>query len=69
MEKRKSSANSSLESKKFSIQYAIRSIKDIRKSELCKAGKHNWEYISKKGYENKDHYECKHCHEKKDVNN
>ena len=69
MKKTKSTADSSLENKKFSIQYAIRSIKYLRKSEMCRKGNQDWEYIPKKGYENKDHYECKHCHEKKAVKN
>jgi len=60
-------ANSSLKNQRFSIQYAIRSIKYLRKSELCKSGKHDWTYVFKKGYEFQDYYKCKQCNGKKSI--
>ena len=65
MKKRDRSTNSVFGNQKFSIQDAIKSIKHLRRSELCRSGKHEWTYISKKGYEKQDYYECKQCHERK----
>ena len=56
--------NSFIVTPRFSIQYAIRSIKYLRKSELCKANKHDGDFIPGKGFHNQDHYKCKPCGKK-----
>ena len=67
MRKNKGSISSFLSNQKFSIYYAIKSIKDLRKSELCKAGKHDWIYVPEKGYYDQDHYKCNHCQIEKGI--
>ena len=66
-EKNKKTADSVSAGRSFSLQDAIKAIKDIRKSEMCKKGNHSWIYYPEKKYYSQDYYKCKTCGKKKVV--
>ncbi|MFB5647810.1 MAG: hypothetical protein ACE5RO_06710, partial [Candidatus Nitrosomaritimum yanchengensis] len=48
-------------SKFFSLNNAIKIIKDFRRTALCKENGHEWIFTLGKGFYIGDHYICKHC--------